>query len=228
MTPTTASTGAFAHPRLALTAVVLAALALIGCGRDGSGDGGAQSEPGGSAEMSATTPTGEQAAFEAMLDKVAQPCSTTDGAPPRPTGEAPPGPSDERPSGPAGKQSLAPGETPPDGPIEPGVPSEPAPQLNDRDRCASVQHEQRIIGALQSMLDPTPAKVRKTLNSLGYIDEHIHGLKQDGRTTRFHLDLRQEGGRLCEAGVAAGEQTDVIPCVALAAGAFTVIKSEGA
>ncbi|MEU8533596.1 hypothetical protein [Streptomyces parvulus] len=170
--------------------------------------------------MSAATPTGEQAAFEAMLNKVAQPCSTTD--------EDPSGPGDAGPTGPAGEQSLAPGESPPDEPIEPGAPSEPASQLNDRDQCASVQHEQRIIGALQSVADPTPAKVRNILNGLGYIDQRIHGLKQDGRTTRFHLDLRQQGGRLCEAAVAAGKQTDVIPCVAPAAGPFTVQKSEGA
>ncbi|MET9389544.1 hypothetical protein ABZY20_03870 [Streptomyces sp. NPDC006624] len=227
MTPITAPTGAFARHRLALAAVALGALALTGCGSDGSGGGGTQSEPGRSAEVSATTPTGEQAAFEAMLDKVAQPCSTTDEAPSGPGDQAPSGPGDESPTGPAGEQSLAPGETPPDEPIEPGAPSEPAPQLSDRDRCASVQHEQRIIEALQSVPDPTPAKVRKSLNGLGYIDERIHGLKQDGRTTRFHLDLREKGGRLCEAGVAAGQQTDVTPCVAPAAGAFTVNTPEG-
>jgi hypothetical protein len=221
MTPLTAPTSAFARPRRALTAVALAALALTGCGSEGAGDGGTRSEPGRSSEASATAPTGEQAAFEAMLAKVAQPCSATAEAPATPTGEAPSGPSDRRPTGPAGEQSLAPGETPPDEPIEPGAPSEPAAGLSDRDQCASVQHEQRIIEALQAVPDPTPAKVRKSLNGLGYIDERIHGLKQDGRTTRFHLDLREQGSRLCEAGVAAGEQTDVIPCVAPATGAFT-------
>ncbi|MFD5229397.1 hypothetical protein ACFWJ5_12845 [Streptomyces qaidamensis] len=228
MTPITAPTGAFARPRRALPAFALAALALTGCGGDGSGGDGSQGKPGRSAEASATASSPEQAAFEAMLAKVAQPCSTTAEASSAPTGEAPSGPSDQRPTGPAGEESLAPGETPPDEPIEPGAPSEPAPQLSDRDQCASVQHEQRIIEALQAVPDPTPAKVRKSLNGLGYIDERIHGLKQDGRTTRFHLDLREQGGRLCEAGVAAGEQTDVTPCVAPAAGEFTVNEPEGA
>lgn len=222
MTPLTAPARAFARPRRALMAVALAALALTGCGSEGAGEGGTRKESGRSAEASATTPTDEQAAFEAMLAKVAQPCSTTAETPSTPTGEAPSEPSDQRPTGPTGEQTLAPGETPPDEPIEPGAPSEPAAQLSDRDQCASVQHEQRIIEALQAVPDPTPAKVRKSLNDLGYIDERIHGLKQDGRTTRFHLDLREQGSRLCEAGVAAGEQTDVIPCVAPATGAFTV------
>ncbi|MFF7610230.1 hypothetical protein [Streptomyces parvulus] len=220
----TARAGMFIRPRRALPAVALAALALTGCGSGGSGGEGPQGEPGRSAEASSP----QQAAFEAMLAKVAQPCSTTVEEPSPPPGEALSGPSDQRPTGPAVEQSLAPDETSPDEPIEPGAPSEPASQLSSRDQCASVQHEQRIIEALQAVPAPTPAKVRKTLNGLGYIDEHIHGLMQDGRTTRFHLDLREQGGQLCDAGVAAGEQTDVTPCVAPAVGEFTVNDPEGA
>ncbi len=76
--------------------------------------------------------------------------------------------------------------------------------MDDRDWCVSAHHEQRVIAALQKVADPTPAKVRKTLNGLGYTDERIHHLKQDGKKTRFHLDLREDGGRLCESGLAAG------------------------
>ncbi|MFD9395449.1 hypothetical protein ACFWBB_33370 [Streptomyces sp. NPDC060000] len=94
--------------------------------------------------------------------------------------------------------------------------------MSDRDRCASVQHEQRIIEALRVVSEPTPTKVRKALNNLGYIDERIHGLKQDGKVTRFYLDLREKGGQLCEEGLAAGEATDVTACTAPATGAFTV------
>ncbi|MFE8913798.1 hypothetical protein [Streptomyces globisporus] len=86
----------------------------------------------------------------------------------------------------------------------------------------SVHHEQRVIAALQMLADPTTAKVRKTLNSLGYTDERIHHLKQDGKKTRFHLDLREDGGRLCESGVAAGAVSDVVPCVAAAEGPFAI------
>jgi hypothetical protein len=218
MTPITAPTSAFAYPRRALTAAALAALAITGCGSDGLSGSGTQGEPGRGADtkVSATPSTPEQAAFAAMLDKVAQPCSSTV--------EVPSGPTDKKPTGPVGQPSLAPGETPPAEPIEPGAPTEDDAQLSDRDRCASVQHEQRIIQALQAVSEPTPAKVRKSLNGLGYIDERIHGLKQDGKTTRFYLDLREEGGRLCEAGVAAGEETDVTACTAPAAGSFAVKK----
>lgn len=202
----------FARPRRVLAAAALAALALTGCGNDGSGGSGPGGKPDGGAGTAATATgsTREQAAFAALLDKVAQPCATAAGA----TGEVP--------TGSAGKQTLGPGESPPTGPIEPGAPTEA--QLSDRDRCAGVQHEQRIIRALQAVPEPTPAKVRRTLHSLGYIDERIHGLEQDGKITRFHLDLREKGGRLCEAGTAAGEQSDVTPCVAPATGAFTVGK----
>ncbi|MFJ8464536.1 hypothetical protein [Streptomyces swartbergensis] len=98
--------------------------------------------------------------------------------------------------------------------------------MDRHDWCTSVHHEQRIIEALQKVVEPTPAKVRKTLNSLGYIDERIHGLKQDGKTTRFYLDLREKGGKLCEAGRAAGATTDVTPCIAPATGPFTVKTEE--
>ncbi|GGS50175.1 hypothetical protein F2B00_01625 [Streptomyces parvus] len=94
--------------------------------------------------------------------------------------------------------------------------------MDDRDWCVSAHHEQRVIAALQKVADPTPAKVRKTLNSLGYTDERIHHLKQDGKKTRFHLDLREGGGRLCESGLAAGAVSDVVPCVAVAEGPFEV------
>ncbi|MEV5848305.1 hypothetical protein AB0M32_40720 [Streptomyces sp. NPDC051985] len=187
MTPITAPVSTFTRPRRTLAVAALAALALAGCGADGSGDSG-----------SAGRSTSERAAFAAMLDEVAQPCSST--------------------TEPEEGEGLAPTATPPTEPTEPGAPAEA--RLSDRDWCASVQHEQRIIQALQAVPDPTPAKVRRSLNALGYIDERIHGLQQDGEVTRFRLDLRAKGGRLCEAGTAAGEETDVVPCVAPATGSF--------
>lgn len=104
----------------------------------------------------------------------------------------------------------------------PAPPAGPEAELDDRDRCVSAHHEQRIIAALQKVAEPTPAKVRKTLNSLGCADERIHGLKQDGKNTRFHLDLREDGGQLCESSLAAGAVSDVVPCVAAAEGPFKV------
>ncbi|SOR76704.1 hypothetical protein SCNRRL3882_0187 [Streptomyces chartreusis NRRL 3882] len=157
----------------------------------------------------------------AMLHKVAQPCLESES---ETQTETESGPSHKRPtgSGKEGRESLAPGETPPAVPIEPGAPTGPEAELNDRDRCMSVQHEQRIGQALQAVSEPTPAKVRKVLNDLGYIDERIHGLRQDGKFTRFYLDLRERGGRLCEEGLAAGVETDISACVASAVGPFTV------
>ncbi|MET8147167.1 hypothetical protein ACIBSW_11995 [Actinoplanes sp. NPDC049668] len=202
MTHFPAFNGALTHRGRVLAVATLAALALSGCAGGQPSGGG----PGGSvdAEAIAASASPEQAAFAAMLDEVAQPCPSTAGAAPRPTAK--------KPTGPVGQHSLAPGETPPTDPIEPAAPTGPETELNDRDRCLSVQHEQRIIEALQAVSKPTPAKVRETLNDLGYIDERIHGLRQEGEATRFYLDLREDGGRLCEAGLAAGEQTDVTVC----------------
>ncbi|MER7054724.1 hypothetical protein [Streptomyces sp. NPDC000351] len=240
MTRIRASISTLARPRRALTATALAALVLAGCGSESPADGRSQSEPGSGvvgAEESAPPSGPEQAGFTAMLAEVAQPCSSTGETEPK-TGtgsevgseteaDTGPRPADERPTGPAGngKESLAPGETPPDDPIEPEAPTGPAAELSDRDRCASVQHEQRVVEALQRVPEPTPAKVRKILNDLGYIDDRIHDLKQDGRTTRFYLDLREKDGRLCEKGSAAGAETDVSACVVPAAGPFTVARA---
>lgn len=213
---------AFTHRGRVLAVAALAALALSGCGSNEPSGSGPEAGPSGSAdsEVIATSSSPEQVAFAAMLDRVAQPCLST-GAALGPTDKNASGPTRKKPTGPAGQQSLAP-RVPPTDTIEPGAPTGPEAELNDRDWCASVQHEQRIIEALQKVSEPTPAKVRKALNDLGYIDERIHGLEQDGEATRFYLDLRESGGRLCEAGRAAGEVTDVNVCAAPATGAFAV------
>lgn len=219
MTYLRASISALTHHRHGLATAALAALVLTGCGSELSG-GDLQGEQGRSvvSETSPTRPSPEQAAFAAMLNTFAQACPPTEGTAPRPTYK--------KPAGPEGTQSLAPGESPPADPIEPGAATGPAAELNARDWCASGHHEQRIIEALQKVAEPTPAKVRKTLNGLGYIDERIHGLKQDGKTTRFYLDLRENGGQLCEVGLAAGEVSDVNKCVVPASGPFAVKTEE--
>ncbi|MFE7461561.1 hypothetical protein [Streptomyces sp. NPDC057554] len=219
MADTHISVSAFARYRRGLVGAALAALVLTGCGGEARG-GGTQAEPDkrASSLTSSAQPGPEQAAFAAMLSTFGKKCPEPGRVDPRPT---------------AGKQtgseataSLAPGETPPAEPIEPGPLTGPAAELSDRDLCTSGHHEQRVVEALQEVADPTPVKVRKTLNSLGYIDEHIHGLQQDGTTTRFHLDLRESGGRLCVAGLAAGEESDASACVAPATGPFTVKTEE--
>ncbi|MBK3624693.1 hypothetical protein JHN59_07495 [Streptomyces sp. MBT49] len=99
--------------------------------------------------------------------------------------------------------------------------------MNARDWCASNLHEERITRALRDLADPTPAEVRTVLNGLGYIDGRIHGLERSGTTTRFLLDLRDRGGRLCLDGSAAGEDTVVDKCVAPATGPFEAQVREG-
>ncbi|MFJ9430043.1 hypothetical protein ACIRQY_10275 [Streptomyces sp. NPDC101490] len=252
MTQNRFSVKAFARHRHGLTAVSLAALAslaLTGCGSEVAGGApqgtsakNVDTRTSGPAQPSPEPPSPGQKAFEAMLATEVRTCPRPGGDPSVPPGastgtepvrsQAPrdtPATEPIRPASPHVTEpvrSLAPGETPPTDPIELGPFTGPGAELNRRDWCASVQHEYRILGALQKVAEPTPAKVRKALNGLGYIDEHIHGLQQDGRTTRFYLDLRESGGQLCEAGLAAGEVSDVNPCVVPATGPFTVTTED--
>ncbi|MER6134044.1 hypothetical protein [Streptomyces sp. NPDC001815] len=192
--------------QLTLATAALAALALTGCGTEKTSASGPQGRPAHTAEVR------PGAAFTAMLDKVAQSCPPS--APP----EAPP-------TGPA--QTLPPGsaEIPPD--VEPITPTAgPEVELNARDWCASALHEERIAHALWDLVEPTPAKVRTILNDLGYVDERVHDLEQSGETTRFLLDLRDKGGRLCLEGSAAGDHTVIDKCVAPATGPFTPPERE--
>ncbi|UCA48953.1 hypothetical protein LEL86_06530 [Streptomyces sp. WA6-1-16] len=198
---------------LAAAAITVAtALALTACGTEEK-DGGRQTGSAGSSAAS-QQPSPEQGATQALFDRLEKACPEAGVNSRRPTGAGKPDTADP--------ETIAPGETPPADPIEPAFPTGPEAELDDRDRCVSAHHEQRVIAALQKVADPTPAKVRKTLNGLGYTDERIHHLKQDGKKTRFHLDLREGGGRLCESGLAAGAVSDVVPCVAVAEGPFEV------
>ncbi|MEU5249106.1 hypothetical protein AB0G81_34375 [Streptomyces asoensis] len=85
--------------------------------------------------------------------------------------------------------------------------------------------------ALTSTDTRTPRRPRPqsvlALTGLGYIDGRIHGLERSGTTTRFFLDLRDRGGRLCLDGSAAGEDTVVDKCVAPATGPFEAQGREG-
>ncbi|MFI1187579.1 hypothetical protein [Streptomyces californicus] len=212
MTSNPGPVSVFTHGRRALAAVALAALALTGCGTEQS-DGGRHAGKTGSSTASQKPPR-EQAAAQALFDRFEEACPAPGTNARRPVGAS--RPDAEEPA------TIAPGETPPADPIEPGPPTGPEAELDDRDWCVSGHHEQRVIAALQKLPDPTAAKVRATLNSLGYSDERIHHLKQEGERTRFHLDLREDGGQLCASGLAAGAVSDVAPCVAAAEGPFEV------
>ncbi|MEV7639141.1 hypothetical protein AB0O32_04345 [Streptomyces rubiginosohelvolus] len=203
----------FTPGRRVLAAAALTALALTGCGTEQSG-GGRQSGSAGSSTVSQQPSPERAAAAQALFDRFEKACPDPGVNSRRPTGASKPDPDEP--------ETVAPGETPPADPIEPAHPTGPEAELDDRDWCVSAHHEQRIIAELQMLADPTPAKVRAALNGLGYTDERIHHLKQDGKETRFHLDLREDGGRLCASGLAAGAVSDVVPCVAAAEGPFKV------
>ncbi|WP_409240081.1 hypothetical protein [Streptomyces sp. PA5.6] len=184
------------RPAFALTALA-AALTLAACGTDKPAD---------------ATEVRSGAAFTDMMRKVARSC---------PESAAPEAP----PSGPARTPAADTPETPPPtDAIEPVAPTAgPEVELNARDWCASHLHEERIAQALWDLADPTPAKVRGILNDLGYVDERILDLRRSGAATRFTLDLRDRGGRLCLDGTANGgktlvDKTGVAKCVAASSG----------
>nr|WP_229841704.1 hypothetical protein [Streptomyces brasiliensis] len=205
MTRIPAPTSTVAHsprrPRPALAVTALVILSLTACGTGKTSAAGSHSKPAEAVGAQYAEPSAgsdQQMAFTAMLNKVAQSC----------------------PSGAPSAKTL-PTDDPATEALEaPRAPTGPEAELDARDWCASTLHEERIAQALWYLEDPTPAKVRKILNSLGYIDERIHDLKQSGAATRFFLDLRVKGGRLCVEGSAAGEETIVDACVAPENGPF--------
>ncbi|MGC5004754.1 hypothetical protein [Streptomyces sp. DT203] len=208
MTRIPASTSTFARSprrlRLTLAITALSVLTLGACGTERTVKttvGAEQTKRAGAVGGQAGPPLTQ------ILDTIEQSC---------PPSAPPEGP----PTGPA--EALPPGAEVPSDAIEPIAPTAgPEVELNARDWCASNLHEERIAQALWHLVDPTPTKVRTILNDLGYTDERIHDLKQSGAATRFFLDLREKGGRLCLKGSAAGEKTIVDKCVAPATGPFT-------
>ncbi|WP_406387662.1 hypothetical protein [Streptomyces sp. NBC_00887] len=208
MTRIPAATSTFARSprrlRLTLAVTGLSVLALGACGTEGTAKPTVGAEQTKRAEA-----VGGQAgpSLTQIRDRFEQSC---------PPSAPPEGP----PTGPA--EELPPGAEVPSDAIEPIAPAAgPEVELNARDWCASNLHEERIAQALWNLVDPSPTKVRTILNDLGYADERIHDLKQSGASTRFFLDLREKGGRLCLEGSAAGERTVIDKCVAPATGPFT-------
>lgn len=224
-TSSTASARAFTPSRrgpltTGLTVAALAsALALTGCGTESHGGAAKDASRARSvADASPARPSAEQAAFAELLDTFGRACPAPGGDP-----VAPPVPEPAEP-----EPEVAPGGTPPAAPFEPRVTPGPETELNPRDWCTGVNHAQRLVVALQEVDEPTPVTVRAALNRLGYIDAHIHGLRQDSAGTHFYLDLRESGGRLCEKGLAAGGASDVTLCAAAATGPFEVTHEERA
>ncbi|MCZ0983018.1 hypothetical protein O1L60_39735 [Streptomyces diastatochromogenes] len=199
------STGMFARSsRRAGLALAVTAFAVLTLGACGTVKATAGAEQVGRAEaVESRPPAPSLAEIQEYIEQSCPPPGTPPIAPPTP----PPAP---------------PGEEPPADAVVPVAPTAgPEVELDARDWCAGSHHEQRVAEALLDLADPTPVKVRAILHDLGYADGRIHGLKQSGATTRFFLDLREKGGRLCLEGSAAGEETVVDKCVAAASGPFT-------
>ncbi|GGY41941.1 hypothetical protein [Streptomyces tanashiensis] len=197
--------------RSTLAVTALAALTLAACGSE------QPERPEGQGQSVDAVSARKDAAFVRMLDEVARECP-----PPGTKRESPATPEGEAPTAPVEPPPGATVEPPPGGAVEPVAPTAgPEAELDARDWCAGVQHEQRVAEAVLQLKQPDPAQVRKVLNGLGYIDERIHDLKQSGAVTRFVIDLRDKGGRLCLDGTANGELTEVEACVAPADGTFS-------
>ncbi|MFD3515493.1 hypothetical protein [Streptomyces sp. NPDC058657] len=200
------------HRRRTLAVTALAAVTLTACGSEQSGPRGERERPADA--VSARS----DATFRRMLDEVARECP-----PPGTKGELPAAPDGSAPTVPVAAPPGATVEPPPGGGVEPVTPTAgPEVELDARDWCAGVQHEQRVAEAVLRLERPDPAQVRKVLNGLGYIDERIHGLKRSAAVTKFVIDLRDKGGRLCLDGTANGELTEVDACVAPKDGSFRI------
>ncbi|MFF4874004.1 hypothetical protein [Streptomyces sp. NPDC000961] len=217
MTRIHGSTSTFARssrrPRLTLALTVLAVLALGACGtaKATGVDESASTVVATAAAPAKPMESLSSPALAEIQEYIAQTC---------------PAPGTPR-EGPPNPQPAPPGEEAPAGTVEPVMPTAgPEVELDARDWCASNHHEQHIYVAVQELTDPTPAKVRAALNSLGYPDERIHDLKQSGATTQFFLDLRENGGRLCLEGSVGAEEPVVDKCVAPATGPFTAGRTQ--
>ncbi|MFE9565116.1 hypothetical protein ACFYM0_28840 [Streptomyces sp. NPDC006487] len=215
MTRTHGSTSAFARSaRRPLLPVALTALAVLSLGACGTAKATGGGEPNGAAAAAAPAaaakPMGSLSspALAEMREHIAQACPPSSAKPVGAPSTPPPAP---------------PGEEPVDTGVVPSSPTAgPEVELNGRDWCAGVSHEQHVYLAVEKIVEPTPAKVRAALNAAGYPDDRIHGLKRSGATTHFFLDLREHGGRLCVEGAVGGGVEPVLDkCVAPAAGPFT-------
>ncbi|GGT20741.1 hypothetical protein GCM10010271_24900 [Streptomyces kurssanovii] len=211
--------------RLSIVVTVVAAtLALTACGSERPGADGSRSNPavavGARATESPAAPQ-PQVAFAEMLETVAQPCSAETPS----SGEESVAPAETPTTGPAKTPRTGPAKTPWQDGDDPAAPTTgPGVDMSAAEWCAGHLHVERVTHALMGLADPTPAKVRKVLNGLGYIDERIHGLEQAGPATRFFVDLRVTGGSLCLKGSAAGESTDIEFFGASGTGPFTSVK----
>ncbi|MFJ4772897.1 hypothetical protein ACIP88_27995 [Streptomyces uncialis] len=202
--------------RRTLAATALAALTLTAASAS-TATADSRDKPVGATEYRPLPP---QAAFMDMMITVARQCGAL--VPDRPTSTTAERPWSGKP--PAadptlpwtdGVEPVADPTLPWTGGMEPSSPWTPKElALGNIDYCAGFLHVERVTQALDGIAEPTPAKVRKALNGLGYIDQRVHGLKQSGKKTHFLLDLRVLGGKLALKGTAAGKRTDVDSFVA--------------
>lgn len=205
------------HPRRILALTSLAALALTACGTERAHTEGAQRGPadGIRADAAAAQPRQDPLMdFLNMQSTVLRTCLPDAPSSKVPAEEALPEdehiaektrlPARERPR--SVPVPLPRDEEPPPG-ADPTTP--PHVELGPVEECEGHVHGERITKAFSTLPNPTVARIRKTLNALGYPDARIHGLERTGTTVRFFIDLRFMGGHLCLDGSVTGTRTVV-------------------
>ncbi|MEU9173982.1 hypothetical protein AB0D34_40510 [Streptomyces sp. NPDC048420] len=214
-------------PRSSSSALVvlgtLCALALTACGTERAGGGDMKAESAGRGGAVTSTPLPADSAapsdtegpdflpFMELLVTLMEPCAKEELPPATDPSEL----AEEL-------DSVAP---PTDLPPEPPLPTDPLPteetgdpvdprkelELASVEKCEADIHDRRITKALTTTPATTPEQVRRTLHTLGYIDERIHGPELAANRVKFTLDLRLLGGSLCLDGVTADGRTTVEP-----------------
>ncbi|MGX2995315.1 hypothetical protein JNUCC64_13635 [Streptomyces sp. JNUCC 64] len=240
--------------RLAVAVAALATMTLAACGTGTDAKGAPDRSAatggtdGGVVRAAATAPEpgtvpDEEVGFLFLLERVGRPCAPD----PEPHLESGPGAAEPDGEGRRGGPATPKGEGPLPVPADPPAdkPAKPGPhtpyeerKLNRAERCEGRLHAERITRVLDALDDPTPARVGKALDELGYPDGRVHGLKRSGGPdaldppgapggsgrpggpVRFFLDLRMMGGSLALEGTVSDGKTAVEPFAVAEVGPF--------
>lgn len=189
---------------------VIAVSALTACGTreadDGAGSAGADLVSADTREAPSAPGGDPEVAFTHMLVAVSDPCLPDVSVEPVETVE----PTEIETPAEQPLEGKPVGGSPPPMPTsngadehpqqEPATEQDPEPELDAEEECVGRLHVERIGKEFDSLTDTSPEQIRAALNRLGYIDGRILGLERTEELTRFVLDLRFMGSRLCISG----------------------------